>query len=334
MVGATSSRAIGYEASFGAITVTSDARGGNRLLEWLTTSLGMGGVGRCTARIAGYDTQPPAPGDPVEVKLTASGSATVFTGEVLSVRPDTVGLRIVASDSLAQLARLDVATRYDDQTAGKIAEDLIGQAGAETGTIEAGPSLSSYALHPGPRALRQLNRLAELCGFDLWCDGAGKIHFAPPVSGPADHTVTWGEDLLELSLDQTPPRYDTVKVFGEGSAATDGSDKRHWLTTDLSGVSGSAGSGDATLTVQEGALRTGEDAQLVADGRSLAAETRSIMGTFKVIGSPEIEPGQRVALKGLPEGHVAAVVLSDPVRIRRVDHRLDAESGLITTVRF
>jgi len=84
----------------------------------------------------------------------------------------------------------------------------------------------------GPRALRHLQALAELCGTDLYTDGQGRAHFAAPrTGGTTEQSFRYGDNILTLDLQVTPPAYDSVEVWGEGAASSQGADKYYWLVS-------------------------------------------------------------------------------------------------------
>lgn len=219
---------------------------------------------------------------------------------------------------------------------------MLGQAGVAAGTIDDGPELAAYTLHRGPRALAHLSRLAELCGADLYGDGDGKAHFAPPAKGAAAHRFGVGRDLVDFRLERVTPPFDSVAVWGEGAGSAQGAAKNHWLMTDLASVSaqaalGAGGAvvpgkvGDTPLTVTSGAVRTGAVARDLASRRMTAVAARLVRGSLLALGAPAIAPGALVAVDGLASsspGHGRVL------RARRLRHTIDAERGFLTRVGF
>jgi len=334
--------AIGHDVSLGAIAASSDPRKSNRPLLALWCEIGMDiAGGAAVIELGGTRTDTPAPGDPVKISLDGGdGAAVVFTGEVSAVAHTAAGLRVTASDGLARLARLTVAKAYDAQTCGAIVEDVLGLAGLARGEVDEGPTFPSFALHPGARALAQLRRLAEACGVDLFADGEGKVSFAGPRRGSASHRFAYGKRILELCLESSPPAFDGAAVFGEGTGAPDAP---HWLTTDLSGATGKAaiGHGGAvlrgregarTLPVVDGAVRSTSVAEGLAVARMRAAAARAVRGFARVLGAPAVRPAERVALENLPTA--LGDLGKDPLRVRRVRHRVSPERGFVTRMEF
>src|SRR5262249_54796978 len=160
----------------------------------------------------------------------------IFTGQVLGSNAAPDALVIAAADGLAKLARLEVQGAYEGKSAGAIAKDILQQAGLSAGTVEDGPTLGNYVVHRGPRAMRHLEKLAEQAGFFLYAGGDGKIHFAAPKSGGADHSFGYASHVLKIELAAEAPAFDSAIVWGEGAAGDRGADRAHWLTTKLTSM--------------------------------------------------------------------------------------------------
>ncbi|HWN67963.1 MAG TPA: hypothetical protein VNM90_10000 [Haliangium sp.] len=354
---------IGYDVSIGSQRFTNTGSGDRRPLLGIESDIGLGGApGWCLLHLGDISWADPQLGDAVTVSLDAGDGATdVFTGEVAEVSQRADALWVLAHDGLSKMARVEVESAYEEVTAGFIVSDLVDQAGAEPGEIEDGPSLPSYVVHRGPRALHHAQRLAELCGAELGCDGSGKIHFRRPQSGSAAHRLVWAEDLVEIDVGPRAPVRDSFAVWGEGAAGSQGAERGHWLPTDLSGVSGqaavqpgapdqagsvTAGSTGALVhTVVAGALRSGEAAGDVASARAQLLALRPLAGHAVALGRPAVQPGEWVDLVDVPAGGAggAGGPGSGPggrstrtltLRVRRVSQQLTVAGGLLTRLEF
>ncbi|MBL8480717.1 MAG: hypothetical protein JNJ60_00855 [Rhodocyclaceae bacterium] len=340
---------VEYRAEIGSVTAASDARASDRQLLSLVVELGMDGSGgRVDAELAGADFDPPAPGDAVSVKLgIGAGLVPVFKGEAAAVEVGPASQRVLAQDALGLLGGAEAEGAYQDVNADFIVKDLLDQAGCKAGgAYDAGPKFAFFVAHRG-RALRHLQRLAELCGADLYTDGQGKLHFALADTTGASHSFQFGENLLAVNLRKVPPLWDSMEVWGEGAAGAKGADKAHWLCTDLSGVSAKAAVDDdgkvstgklgkRPQRLVDGALRSGEAAAAVAKGRMAWIATRWVQGDVEVTGAPAVMPGDTVKLEKLPASHAAAKLLGGgrKLRVRGVRHSLDRERGLTTRLEF
>ncbi|NOK17276.1 hypothetical protein HMI50_09585 [Corallococcus carmarthensis] len=334
----------------GAFQATSQPHRGNGQVRSISCALTMDGAGgHCYLELVATGTsQPqPRPGDATTITLDdGNGGATVFTGEVQETRASSDTTLVVGVDGLTKLARLDLDGAYEQMSAGAIAKELVQKAGATAGTIEDGPKFSSYVLHRGPRALHHLQRLAEQCGFDVYTDGDGKVHFAAPKPGGADHAFTYAEQVLRTGLQQVATAVDGLQVWGEGAASTQGSDKAHWLAKDLAPVSGKASmdgmftvkpasAGKLMREVRDGAMRTGEDAATQARARMTLLASRPLRGFVEVLGSPKVKPGDRVKLDAIPTAHpVNALASGKVLRVRTVRHVLSMKTGFVTRMEF
>ncbi|MCA9696846.1 MAG: hypothetical protein KC431_04910 [Myxococcales bacterium] len=345
--------AISYTVTCGSLRLSSEGPDARPLLA-LRSEVGAGGAGgRCEIKLGDPSWGDPALGDAVEVELDAGdGSSVIFTGEVDRVdrRAGLAGGQwIRCADALAKLARVEVQGVYEEVSAGFIVKDLLDQAGtsANAGDIEEGPTLPSYVVHRGPRALRHVERIATMIGGELSGDGAGKIHLRRPQSGAAEHRLVWSEDLLAVELRRSEAPVDSFVVWGEGAAAAQGPERGHWLVTDLSGVKGEAGvapgapgqsgtvtpgsSGERLRTVIDGAVRSAETAGDLASARASLVALRPLRGHALALGNPAIQPGSWIELADLPGGGPGSAPV---LRALRVIHSFDIERGLLTRVEF
>lgn len=338
---------LAFRIRLGDAVASSTAAESHRQLLQLRVELDMDGpAAHCLVELA--DGLPPAAGDPLIVELDAgNGLLAVFTGTVAATETGATGQRIVAHGAFARLGQTEVEGCYARVGADFIVKDLISKGGAVAGTVTPGPELESWHLHRGPTALGHLRGLATLCGAGLFADGDGKVHCATPRSGAADHRFTFGETIVRLAVQQVPPAFDSVEVWGEGAASSKGADKAHWLSTDLSGVSAKAcvtpdgqvqtgKLGERPLRLREGALRSGEAVEAVARAWAAGLAARRLRGSLDVFAAPAVRPGDLVEIAGLPDGHPAAALLGQgqPLHVRGVRHVLDRQRGALTRLSF
>jgi hypothetical protein len=266
----------------------------------------------------------------------------VFTGTVYASETTAVSQVVRAADDGAKLAAIEVEHAYQDVTAGFIIKDLIGKSGARAGTVSPGPGLAFYAVHAGVSALVHVRSLAALTGGDIYTDGGGKVHVAAPKEGGANSSLTFGETILALDIQNVPPAFDGFQVWGEGAASSRGKDKAHWLATDLAGVKGEASvAADSSgrrdkprhRRIRVGAIRAGAAAGDAARAMAGMLAARRIRGTIDAYGSPNLMPGALLGIDNLPPAHAAAALLKNkPVRVRAVRHTLSRNLGLRTRI--
>lgn len=337
-----------YKASIGSYTASNQARDGDRLLLSLAVELSMDGGGTCRAELSGAEFDPVAVGDPVKVQLdVGEGLVTVFTGEAVESDATATSQRVTAFDGVFKLTGLEGETAYADVALDFIIKDLISQSGAQAGDICTGPQVPFYAIHRGAKLATHLRRLAEACGADVFCKGDGKICVAAPGQGADEHAFQFGENVLALQVVKNVLPFDSVEVWGEGAGSSQGSDKSHWLTGDISGVSGKAALdesgtvstgklGSRPQLIRDGALRTGGAAEDSAKARAAWMASRLLSGRLDVRGAPAVMPGDTVKVEKLPLSHAASRLLTGgaKLRVRRVRHLLDRERGLMTRLEF
>lgn len=341
--------ALGYRIDIGHQTASSDAARNDRQLLSLLVRLGMDGAsGFCEIRLGDPETSAPQAGEPLRVELDAGdGLQKVFTGTVDTVRVDTTGQHVTAYDDLHKLAGLETEASYENVDVDFVVKDILQRAGVASGRISKGFHLPSYALTRSPGALRQVLELADWCGADLFGDDEGKAHFVTPAEQGAAHALDFAATVLQVEIQATPPIHDSVEVFGEGAAGSQGADKFCWLASDLAGVSGRAAidaqgavaggrTGKAPRRLTLGVVRSGEAAQHVAEAQMRALAARWLRGRIEVLGRPGVLPGDLLRVAHVPPTHAAADLLLGPhsLRVRQVSHVLSRRRGFVTRMEF
>jgi hypothetical protein len=340
---------IAYAIEIGGQSLSSQKATGSSLVA-LEVERGMGGAGgRCGLRLRSTGGTRPTAGDPLRVELDAGrGLQAIFTGEIQTIRSEVETWGVQGRDGLGRLAELELEKSYEEVSAGFIVKDLVDAAGAEGGELDDGPSFPRYLLHGGIRALQHAQRLGALIGADLYTDGEGRIHFRRPVSQPARHRLRWSEDVLDLELVHRERIGDSIDVWGEGAAGTDGAEREHWLPTDLGGVrgqatlEGEAGSprvavgrlGQRARIVVDGAIRSVDAAEDVAAALVQAQALRPLAGSVLLPGLADVEPGDWIELLDLPPGIHPSSAGAVALRVRRIWHFLSPSQGLLTRLGF
>ncbi len=343
------STALAYRIEIGRQTASSDAAENERQLLSLVVQLGMDGQGGVCELLFG-DPEMPAPqaGEPLQVKLDGGdGLRKVFTGTVDAARIDATGQRVTAYDDLHKLAGLETEASYEDVDVDFVIRDLLQRAEIASGRITKGFNLPSYVLTRRPGALRQMLELAAWCGADLFTDSEGRAHFVTPAEQGTAHVFDFAMNVLQIEIQATPPVHDSVEVFGEGAAGSQGADKFCWLASDLTEVSGQAAidqqgavavgrTGQRPRRVTLGAVRSGEAAQHVAEAQMRSLAARWLRGRIEILGRPGVLPGDLLRVAHVPPAHAAADLLLGPhaLRVRQVSHVLSRRRGFVTRMEF
>lgn len=315
---------VGYRVTLGGTTVAS---GPDSTLLGLEVRAGLRvPVNACRLTLHALSEAAPAAGDPVEVELGYDESLEkVFTGTVTSVAHGLQRVEVEAMGAFAALASARLNLLYEQETAGGIAEDVLGKLAVTKGTVEAGLKFASFALDDRRSVWAQLHDLARRCGFEFFADERDRCQFR--VHGPQNtHPFTFGVDVLDFEHDARPSAVEGVEVHGASPAGQgQGDDASSWFTKKE--VKGSAGeSAGKVLRLVDPAARTQNLAGDVAKG-ILAGHARTAEGRVRVLGAPKVRLGDAVKLEKLP-----AAAQNGEARVISVTHRLGSRTGFTTLV--
>jgi hypothetical protein len=289
-----------------------------------------------------------APGDPATVELGHDDSREkVFTGEVAEVQPTLAGVRIRALGTTNALLNLRVAAMYENQAAGSIVRDLVGQAGLDTGTIDDGPLLPRYAVDRRLSAHRHVRDLADRLGYELYTDRDGKLMFhglgdaasldagglgalagaAASLLGAGGEGYEFGKHLTAAAGRQRAPGPTKVEIGGESPMSSQGDTTAHWLSADDDDSRGEAGDGDDTRLLLDPAARTRDLADRFAAGHLATRSRRAREVTITIIGRPSLELGDSISVSG-----VADSLVNQSGYVRALRHQLSGQRGFLTDV--
>jgi hypothetical protein len=244
------------------------------------------------------------------------------------------------------LVELRVSSFYQNQSAGDVARDLIGQAGLNGGDVSDGIDLLRFAVERRVGAHTQLRRLADKLGYSLFSDREGKIHFrglGPAANlqsgglgglvsaaagalglGGGGGDLAYGKHLLEASAGLRPDFANTVLVNGESPMSGQGEDKSFWLTATDSSYEDSAGSGPDLLVIDPTA-RTKDMAGRFAAGYAATLNRHTADLHLTVLGMPALELGDAIGATDAPESGLNASGY-----IKGLRHRFGPRVGFVT----
>lgn len=280
------------------------------------------------------DTQAPpvAVGDEGSISLGYEDvpPVTVFSGAVQSIRRDLRGTtRFSVTNGGATLARLRVMQSYEQQSAGEIIDDVVGRAGVGVDSIESGIDFPFFVLDDRQGAYAHLATLARRCGFAVSFTPDGKVRVGPPGGGDPVQTLTYGADVLALSLTDATPTVQTVTTLGDGAAGSHGQDAWSWLIKNPAPVTGTAGDGDPARSFPDPALRSQDAAQRAAAGIATEAGYLAVSGEVLTPGAPAVTPGAVIEIAGAP--HEA---MNGQFLVHRVRHLYAKRKGFTTCIAF
>src|SRR5215204_4688434 len=287
-------------------------------------------------------------GDAVTLGLGHDGEEeTVFTGAVEAVRPAISGVEVRALGKTHDLLNLRTSTTYVNQSAGSIARDLIGQAGLSAGTVDDGPVLPRYVVDRAVSGYRHVKELADRLGYELYADRDGNIMFhalgpaanldalgalgavAGSLLGAGGESYAFGQQLLSAASGSRGVAWSTVEVGGESPMSGQGDTTEHWLTTNDADYRGSAGDGEPALLVRDPAARTKDLADRFAAGRLAVAARTAREVSITVLGRPQVDIGDTIAVAGVPDETV-----NGSGYVRALRHRFGEAAGFLTEMRI
>jgi phage protein D len=266
----------------------------------------------------------------IELGYSDAPPTAVFRGRIETVRYAIQGAtRVTATNGAAQLARLRADQGYEQQTAGQIVGDFAGRAGVQMGTIADGVDIPFFAVDGRCGAYQQIADLAQRCGFVAFVAPSGELQFTPPSDGEPAQTFSYGDDILELFVEEGAVSLGAVTVVGEGAAGSQGQEAWNWLLKDPSAVRSSAGDGDPMLRISDAALRNSAAVQGAASALSAAARSLQVRGRLLVPGAPSVTVGGTFEIRGAPRDELNGIFFA-----RRVRHRYEKRSGFTTLISF
>lgn len=266
-------------------------------------------------------------GAEVSVELGWDGETeTVFSGIIETVDRGIDQLEVVCLGQQSKLMKTRADKVLVSQKAGQVVTALAGEAGVQTETIEDGIDLPVYLVDSSVNLHEHCLSLARRCGFDLYTNEKGKLIFSRFNVTAADHTFRYREQILGASIEKGTPR-DEVTVVPESPASSSGDETVSWLIKDPAPHTAKAGGGASALLVSDPMLRTKEAADSAAKAQLYFSQRDALAGSLKLMGTPEIQLGEAVALKDLPDDEVNQLY-----QVMAIRHCLNKRRGFYTDV--
>ena len=286
-------------------------------------------IGKTTAAVLTFGGKPDQEvklDDTLEIDLGwTQQRRRVFTGAVHGVEPTPPGTQIRGFGDEAKLLRgRRVSHVFENQTHGQVVKAHAQAAGVATGTIEDGLRAPRIYVHHQTRWTHCVELAAQV-GFDLYATPQGKLTFARFARRAADHVLRLGQDLLHLSVRFGRPLAG-VTVVPESPASSAGDETASWLVKDPSPHSATEGDQDIVV-VSDPSLRTRDAAKLAARAIIDASKRVNMRADATLVGRVDIDLGQAVELKDIPQASVDGLYA-----VRSVQHRLGGDAGFVTTL--
>lgn len=289
-------------------------------------TLSAGGTGGTSGEIDGTTV---SAGEDLTIELGYEDNVTqVFEGILADIEPKMSTTVFVGSNDTDSMIKTRINQTYQNQSAGQIVSDLAGQAGVDTDVIENSINFPFYVVDDRKHLFQHAVELAAKSGLGLYFTPENKLAMKQFQKSSADHTFTYGEDIIDLQILNTMPLAGQVVVAGESPASAQGNDAWHWFAKDSGSFQGSAGQGN-TLLIQDPGIRTKDAADTYAAGKLDLMTRAATQGRIVVLGNPDVKLGEAVEIEGVPTGS-----LNGLFQVRRVKHQLSKARGFITAVDF
>ncbi|MFX0194500.1 MAG: hypothetical protein ACFFCW_00135 [Candidatus Hodarchaeota archaeon] len=268
-------------------------------------------------------------GDNLTIELGHENNLTqVFAGILSEIEPSVNTVVFMGSNGADNMTKTRINQTYQNQSAGQIVSDLAGQVNAEIDVAENGIDFPFYIVDDRKHVFQHAVELAAKSGLDLYVTPENQFTMRKFQKTRADHTFSYGEDIIEVQIFQGSPVAGNILVSGESPASSQGNDAWHWFAKDSSAFQGSAGEGNALL-IQESSIRTKEGADTYAAGKLDLVTRAATHGRIVIVGKPEVRLGDAIAIEGVPTES-----LNGLFQVRRVRHQLSKIRGFTTTIDF
>lgn len=272
----------------------------------------------------------PSPEDEASIELASSTDESltqVAAGTVLEMNSGLGQVHLSGYSAARTLLRGSLEETFESKTAGQIVTDLAARVNVTVATAEDGIEFPAYVIDGRQSFYAHMNRLASLCGFDLYFNAENQLVFKKFIGGETVHVLEYAKHILALDVRQTQAHAGTVEAWGESPGGGAADEAWAWLTKDFSGSKGDAGSGDPTLLLERPALRTGAAAASAADAAAETIRRSSVRGRLVTWGQPSIRLGDAIRVRDAP-----AEISNDSFQVRAVTHRFTKTGGFTTTV--
>jgi len=259
----------------------------------------------------------------VELGYADDGTVPVFTGKVDAVRATLAGVtRITLVNGGATLAHRRINQSYQQQSAGAIVKDLLGQCEVEPGEVEDGSDYPFYVIDGARTVYQHIARLALRSGFVASITVEDKLQFGPAAAETPLQTFTYGQDLLAIQSVEGVP-LDGVTLTGEGAAGSQGADAWAWLLKDVAAMQKGAGTATGALPLTDAGLRTGDALETALT--AYLAEHGGSAGLLSTPGAPGVTVGAAIEIADAPQAAVNGLHV-----VTRLRHLYDKQRGFVS----
>lgn len=253
-----------------------------------------------------------APGEPCSLTLgNGEREEAMFTGVIRSVAPSLHGWRVVAVNAGGRMSAIRPAVTFEGVSAGRVVRDLASEAEVETGAVTDGVDLAFYVADPARTAWEHVARLAAMSAAFARVGADGALEVFEIGAGTADTALAHGRDLLRLTHRERDDAGTAFRVCGEAMAGTASAPEA--LRPIIDPLDGDAPAPDRRILFRP-ALRTPDGASMAGAGLTRAHQATSRQLAFQGWLQPQLRPGQRIELQGLPDSVATGAAWAETVR--------------------
>ncbi|MBM3291599.1 hypothetical protein FJY84_02860 [Candidatus Bathyarchaeota archaeon] len=263
-------------------------------------------------------------GDKLSIKIGYEDKLKlVFNGIIVDVGPDlTKILSILSFDSMKFLIEKRINKVYENQTAGKIVEDLVSASGIKVKEASDGLSFPYYFVDDKKIVFHHIMDLAKKCGFDFYLNTDNEAIFKQ-YERSKPKIYEYAKNIINAELFEVEPSFTGVTVQGESPSSFKGADTAHWLSK--SKVEGIKGEGTQRV-LRDPVIRDKDTADKVAEAIQRES-TRILEGYITVVGDTGVEIGDTIEIKGMDNKK-----MNGEFQVRGVNYILSDREGFTTRI--
>jgi len=263
--------------------------------------------------------------DPVTVSLGYEDDLTqVFEGKIDELSHKMFDVNLTAFSSIFSLSTFRADKFYEQRTAGQIVTDLAKEAQVQQDEISDGVKFPYYAVDSNRNGYDHIQKLASICGFDIYFTNKNKLVFKKYVP-PNKHKLSFGKNILKIKRIDNTPILKGIVVIGESPASLKGADTSHWIKKKpLRAVSGQDGQ---SLKIVNRAIKDDQTARKVAEENLNTIKSQLIV-VIDVVGDPKIMLGDAAVIEGIPNKE-----MNGEFQIRTIEHYFSKNYGFVTSLK-
>jgi hypothetical protein len=234
-----------------------------------------------------------SPGDDCQLTLEGGdGKATVFKGQITTLRQSLSGAIVEAHNGGLLLARYRPTVTLEQLTVGEVTTTLCGDVDVSLQDTVDGPTLALYVAEGRATAAQEIARLARLAGASGGFDGEGNLHISEAGGPGGELALRYGREVLSGQVSETWANTAPLTVVGEGAAEASSPEGR-WIITDF--LRGGGRPTEPTArTIVEPELRSTADTEFAAAALLQARARQESQVRLRTWLHPQLQPGMRL----------------------------------------